>query len=101
LQLNSAKTMKDRLRALAQLRPGQLVPEPAGAGEPRTGMSMGEHQALTTHKWGITRQAQDELAAASHRNLGAAYAAGYMDDLVTPFHGLARDNNLRPDSTPE
>ena len=101
LQLNTAKTTKDRLRALAQLRPGQLVPEPAGAGEPRTGMSMGEHQALTTHKWGITRQAQDELAAASHRNLGAAYAAGYMDDLVTPFHGLARDNNLRPDSTPE
>ena len=101
LQLTTAKTMKDRLRALAQLRPGQLVPEPAGAGEPRTGMSMGEHQALTTHKWGITRQAQDELAAASHRNLGAAYAAGYMDDLVTPFHGLARDNNLRPDSTPE
>ena len=39
LQLNTAKTMKDRLRALAQLRPGQLVPEPAGAGEPRTSMS--------------------------------------------------------------
>lgn len=101
LRLNAAKTMKDRLAALKDLRPGHLAPEPAGAGEPRTGMSMGDHQALTTHRWGITRQAQDELAAASHRNLGAAYAAGYMDDLVTPFRGLDRDNNLRPDSTPE
>ena len=101
LRLNAAKTMKDRLSALSGLRPGQLVPEPAGAGEPRTGLSMGEHQALTTHAWGITRQAQDELAAASHRNLGEAYAAGYMDDLVTPFRGLDRDNNLRPDSTAE
>ncbi|MCG7422672.1 acetyl-CoA C-acetyltransferase [Micrococcus porci] len=101
LQLNSAKTVKDRLKALSSLRPGQLVPEPAAAGEPRTGMSMGEHQALTTHQWGITRQAQDELAAASHRNLGASYASGYQDDLVTPFRGLAKDNNLRPDSTVE
>lgn len=101
MQLHAAKTLKQRLAAVAQLRPGQLVPEPAGAGEPRTGLSMGEHQALTTHAWGITRQAQDELAAASHRNLGAAYAAGYMDDLVTPFRGLTKDNNLRPDSTVE
>ena len=99
--LNAAKTLKDRVRAVSRLRPGHLVPQPAGAGEPRTGMSMGEHQALTTHEWGITRQAQDELAAASHQRLAAAYDAGVMDDLVTPFRGLTRDNNLRPDSSVE
>jgi acetyl-CoA C-acetyltransferase len=64
-------------------------------------MSMGEHQAITTLEWGITREAQDELAAASHRNLAAAYDRGFFDDLMTPFLGLTRDANLRADSSAE
>ena len=62
---------------------------------------MGEHMALTAKQWGITREAQDELAAASHRNLAAAYERGFFDDLVTPYLGLTRDQNLRADSTVE
>jgi acetyl-CoA C-acetyltransferase len=50
---------------------------------------------------GIKRVEQDKLAAASHRNMAAAYDRGFFDDLVTPFLGLYRDNNLRPDSSPE
>jgi acetyl-CoA C-acetyltransferase len=42
---------------------------------------MGEHQAVTTSQWGITRQAQDQLALTSHRNLHAAYESGFLDDL--------------------
>ena len=53
-----------RLKALGGLRPGQLVPAIPQNSEPRTGLSMGEHQAITTREWGITREAQDELAAA-------------------------------------
>ncbi len=64
-------------------------------------MSMGEHQAITTLEWGITREAQDELAAASHHNLAAAYDRGFFDDLLTPFLGLSRDQNLRADSSVE
>jgi len=101
LELNRAKTTQQKLRALARLRPADLKPVSPGTGEPRTGLSMGEHQALTTARWGIGREAQDELAAASHRNLAAAYERGFYDDLVTPFRGVSRDNNLRPDSTPE
>jgi acetyl-CoA C-acetyltransferase len=101
LDLNRARTIGARLKALAGLRPGQIVPAIPQNAEPRTGLSMGEHQAVTTHEWGITREAQDELAAASHRNLAAAYERGFMDDLVTPFLGLLRDQNLRPDSTVE
>jgi acetyl-CoA C-acetyltransferase len=101
LALNRAKTPGARLKALAGLRPGQLVPSIPQNSEPRTGMSMGEHQAVTTLEWGITREAQDELAAASHRNLAAAYDRGFFDDLMTPFLGLTRDANLRPDSTVE
>jgi acetyl-CoA C-acetyltransferase len=99
LQANRASSPGARLRALAGLRPGQLVPSVPHNSEPRTGLSMGEHQALTTREWGISRAAQDELAAASHQHLAAAYDRGFLDDLVTPFLGLTRDQNLRPDST--
>jgi acetyl-CoA C-acetyltransferase len=62
---------------------------------------MGEHAAITAKEWGITREAQDELAAESHQKLAAAYDRGFFDDLVTPYLGLGRDQNLRPDSTAE
>jgi acetyl-CoA C-acetyltransferase len=62
---------------------------------------MGEHQALTTAQWNISRQAQDELAFNSHRNLAAAYEAGFFDDLLTPYRGLSKDSNLRADTTLE
>jgi acetyl-CoA C-acetyltransferase len=101
LEVNRSKTVGQRLKALAGLRPGQLVPSIPVNSEPRTGLSMGEHQAITTNEWGITREAQDELAAASHRNLAAAYERGFFDDLLTPFLGLSRDQNLRPDSSVE
>ena len=98
LDLNAARDVKGRIAALRRLRPGQLKPEVPNNGEPRTGLSMGEHAAITALEWQISRQAQDELAAVSHRNLAAAYDRGFFDDLVTPYLGLTRDQNLRPDS---
>jgi acetyl-CoA C-acetyltransferase len=101
LAANRARTVPSRLKALTGLRPNQLKPEIPRNSEPRTGLSMGEHQAITTAEWGIGRTEQDELAAASHRKLAAAYDRGFFTDLVTPFLGLARDQNLRPDSSVE
>ena len=101
LAANRAKTLPDRLKAIASLRPADLVPAIPQNVEPRTGLSMGEHMALTAEEWGVTRAEQDELAAASHRHLAAAYDRGFFDDLVTPYLGVTRDNNLRPDSTVE
>src|SRR5215210_6857078 len=80
---------------------GQIVPDIPRNAEPRTGLSMGEHAAITAKEWKVSREAQDELAAASHRNLAAAYDRGFFDDLVTSYAGLERDQNLRPDSSPE
>lgn len=101
LELNRTKSNTDRLKVLAKLRPGQIVPDFPRNEEPRTGLSMGEHTARTAVEWGLTREEQDELAAASHRNLAAAYDRGFYDDLMTSYLGLDRDQNLRPDSTPE
>ncbi|MFV0461625.1 MAG: acetyl-CoA C-acetyltransferase [Nostocoides sp.] len=95
----AAKTPMARAKALARIRPQDLLPATPHISEPRTGLSMGEHMAVTAAQWGIPRQAQDELALASHRNLAAAYDAGFFDDLMTGYLGLARDQNLRPDTT--
>jgi acetyl-CoA C-acetyltransferase len=99
LDLSRARTPAARLKILARLRPAQVVPDLPRNAEPRTGLSMGEHQARTTLEWDIPREAQDELAAASHRNLAAAYDRGFFDDLITPYLGLGHDENLRPDSS--
>ncbi|MGD9958938.1 acetyl-CoA C-acetyltransferase [Nocardioides sp.] len=101
LELNRAKDLRGRLAALARVRPGDIVPSTPQNGEPRTGLSMGEHAALTALEWDISRAAQDELAAASHHKLAAAYDGGFLEDMLTPFRGQQRDQNLRPDSTVE
>jgi acetyl-CoA C-acetyltransferase len=101
LELNNARSLGARLAALSKLRPDQIVPELPRNAEPRTGLSMGEHAAITATEWEIGRAEQDELAAASHRNLGAAYDRGFFDDLLTPYLGLTRDANLRADSSVE
>ncbi len=99
LELNRTRTTAGRVKLLGHLRPGQIVPQTPQNAEPRTGKSMGGHQAITNERWGISREAQDELAATSHQRLAAAYDRGFFDDLLTPYLGLARDQNLRPDST--
>src|SRR5919198_2731894 len=101
ISLNSAKSVGARLRLLTELRPTHIVPDIPRNAEPRTGLSMGEHAAITAKQFGISREAQDELAAASHQRLAAAYDAGFFDDLLTPYAGLERDQNLRPDSSVE
>ncbi len=100
LSLRRSKSNLDRLKLVGKL-PAALGVEIPTNGEPRTGLSMGEHAAITAKQMGIKRVDQDELAAASHRNMAAAYDRGFFDDLVTPFLGVYRDNNLRPDSSAE
>jgi acetyl-CoA C-acetyltransferase len=101
LDANRAKTAADRAKLITRLRPKHLIPEIPRNAEPRTRLSMGEHQAITAAEWNVSRAEQDELAAHSHQNLAAAYERGFMDDLVTPYLGLERDQNLRADSTVE
>ncbi len=101
MKVNAARDTRGRIAALGAIRPGDIGLEIPQNGEPRTGLSMGEHAALTALEWQVTREEQDELAAASHQHLAAAYDEGFLDDQVTPFRGVERDNNLRPDSSAE
>jgi acetyl-CoA C-acetyltransferase len=101
MKVNAARDTVGKIKALGDIRPGDIGLEIPQNGEPRTGLSMGEHAALTALEWQITREDQDELAVASHHKLAKSYEEGWQDDLVTPFHGVERDNNLRPDSSVE
>ncbi|MFM8575470.1 MAG: acetyl-CoA C-acetyltransferase [Limnohabitans sp.] len=96
LDLGRARSTGQRLRAALRIRPGQFLrPVLPRNGEPRTGLSMGEHAQLMAREWGISRQAQDELALQSHLKLAQAYDSGFFNDLMTPYQGLREDNNLR------
>ena len=99
LRANRQRSTLGRLRAIANVRPGHLVPAIPRNQEPRTGLSMGEHCAWMASEWRIGRVEQDTLTVASHRNLAAAYDRGFQGDLMTPFASVERDENLRPDTT--
>lgn len=80
---------------------GDLKPDIPRNGEPRTGLSMGEHTELMVKEWKISREDQDKLALLSHLNLAKAYDEGFFNDLVFEFQGLTRDGILRKDTTME
>lgn len=101
IKLSKAKSLRQKLSIFKGFSPSELAPVVPAISEPRTGLSMGEHCELMAKQWGITREAQDELAQASHNRAEAAYNACFYDDLLIPCAGVLRDNNLRYDLTAE
>jgi len=95
------RSFLERVRPWGSFRPGLLKPMPPSTGEPRTGMSMGQHCEEMVKEWQVSRREQDELALASHKNADAAWRAGFFRDLVVPFMGLEKDNNVRGDTSLE
>ncbi|MEW5962567.1 MAG: acetyl-CoA C-acetyltransferase [Pseudomonadota bacterium] len=96
-QLGQQRTALGKVRVFKGLKPAELAPQPPSVAEPRTGLTMGQHCELMAKEWGITREAQDQLAFESHKKAIEAYRSGYMDDLVVPCAGVFRDNNIRDD----
>ena len=101
IDLNKAKTPKEKLGVFKGFSFGELAPVAPSTQEPRTGLSMGQHCELMAREWGITREDQDKLALKSHQNAAKAYDEGFHDDLVVPCAGIVRDNNVRADTTLE
>lgn len=95
------RTLGAKLKPWLSLRPRHFKPEFPGVVEPRTKLSMGQSMELTAKQWQLSRRDQDELALASHHKAARAYDEGFFDDLVISFHGMSRDNNLRPDTSLE
>ena len=101
LNANAAKTTGQKLKAFKGFSFGELAPVAPSVNEPRTGLSMGQHCELMAREWNISREEQDALAVASHRNAAMAYDEGFHDDLLVQCAGLVRDNNVRADANME
>jgi acetyl-CoA C-acetyltransferase len=98
MEINRAKSTGEIVKQALRFRPRHLVPSTPANEEPRTGLSMGEHCAVTAEKWGVKREDQDQLAFESHRKLAKAYDDGFFEDLITSFSGVEKDLCLRPDT---
>lgn len=101
IEMSRAKTTGEKLKAFKGFNLGEVKPIAPSTQEPRTGLSMGQHCELMAREWGISREEQDKFALASHQNAATAYDEGFHDDLVVPFAGVLKDNNVRPDTSLE
>jgi acetyl-CoA C-acetyltransferase len=101
IQLGRARSFAQKMKAIKGFSPSELTPKPPSNGEPRTFLSMGEHCERMAREWEISRVDQDALAVVSHHRAAAAYNDGFFDELVQPWGDVARDNNLRPDTSVE
>jgi len=101
LKLNRARTFGERLGTIGSVRLRDLKPMPPSVGEPRTGLSMGQHCEEMAKEWKIGRREQDELALASHHHAAKAWKDGFFKDLVFEFNSLKTDNNVRADTSLE
>ncbi|OHT43481.1 acetyl-CoA C-acetyltransferase [Flavobacterium tructae] len=101
LHVRNAKSITEKIKFFLKIRPGDLAPLVPKNEEVQTGLSMGGHTEITAKHYKISREDQDNFALKSHLNMAKAYDDGFFNDMITPFNGLDRDNNLRKDSTLE
>ncbi|MEP6729449.1 MAG: acetyl-CoA C-acyltransferase FadI [bacterium] len=104
---SKAKTFGGRVRALAKVRPRDLVPITPAIAEPSTGESMGESAEKMAKINHIPREEQDQFALRSHRLAAAGTQDGRLTAEIAPlyvppaFDAMTIDNGIRTDSTIE
>jgi acetyl-CoA acyltransferase len=108
VKASKAKSLGGRVKALAAIRPRDLVPITPAIAEPSTGETMGqsaEKMAKINH---IPREEQDQFALRSHRLASAGTADGrltreIMTVYVPPRYEsvVSSDNGIRSDTSYE
>lgn len=102
---SKAKTFGGRVRALAKVRPRDLVPITPAIAEPSTGESMGESAEKMAKINRIPREEQDQFALRSHRLAATGTADGRLTAEIAPvfvppaFEAMTSDNGIRSDTT--
>ena len=64
-------------------------------------VSLGEGAEILADRYGIAREVQDEFALDSHKKAAAAWDRGAFADEIVEMEPLARDENIRADTTLE
>jgi acetyl-CoA acyltransferase len=106
-EASRAKGLAGRVAAFSRLRPRDLVPEAPAIAEPSTGLTMGQSAEKMAKENGISRQEQDRIALASHRNAAAAIDDGRIASEVCPvfvpprYDAVTTDTLVRRDTSPE
>ncbi len=102
-----ARSLQDRLKAFAAIRPKDLLPVPPSISERSTGKTMGQHAEAMAKENGISREEQDAFALRSHELAAAATEDGRLPAEIAPVYlrkkgkAVFRDNHIRGDSTLE
>jgi acetyl-CoA acyltransferase len=105
---SKARSLPARLRALARIRPKDLVPVTPAIAEPSTGETMGESAEKMAKLNAIAREEQDHFALRSHRLAAAGTADGRLTAEIMPVYVpprfesvLTSDNGIREDTSYE
>ena len=105
---SKAKSFPARLKALARIRPKDLVPVTPAIAEPSTGETMGQSAEKMAKLNAIAREEQDHFALRSHRLAAAGTADGRLTAEIMPVYVapkfdsvLTSDNGIREDSSYE
>jgi acetyl-CoA acyltransferase len=103
-----ARSLGERLRLFASIRPRDLVPVAPAIAEPSTGESMGQSAERMAKENGIARADQDRLALQSHQRAARATADGRLTAEIAPWFGghdltevTTSDNGIRADTSLE
>jgi acetyl-CoA acyltransferase len=106
VRASKAKSLPERLKAFASIRPANLAPITPAIAEPTTGETMGESAEKMARENGITREAQDRWALRSHKLAWAATEDGRLTREIVPTYlapkyeeVLTYDNGIRPDTS--
>jgi acetyl-CoA acyltransferase len=100
------RSLGARLRPFAAIRLRDLAPDTPAIAEPSTGLTMGQSAEKMAKENGISREEQDRIAFASHRN-AAAGARRLASEICRVFlppryeTAVAADNLVRPDTSLE
>jgi acetyl-CoA acyltransferase len=108
VKASKARTLGDRLKIFAGIRPRYLAPITPAIAEPTTGLTMGQSAEKMAQENGITREEQDRWALRSHQLAAAATTDGRLPAEIAPAYLPPRyekvvtsDNGIRPDSSLE
>jgi acetyl-CoA acyltransferase len=105
IAFSRAKTLGDRLRLVATVRPRDLAPVAPAIAEPSTGLTMGQSAEKMAKENRISREDQDAWALLSHQRAQAGTRDGRLAAEIAPMivggAVVAADNGIRADTTPE
>lgn len=102
---SKARTLPDRVKAFAGVRPRHLAPVTPAIAEPTTGLTMGQSAEKMAQENGISREEQDRWALRSHRLAAAATEDGRLTREIAPVfmdgEAVTADNGIRADTSLE